>query len=187
MPSMPSPQALELIGSSIAAALFGLTLPTAILPGWLDSRLLVLVSILGLTGVVVAIEPLSRRFLRSQGGDAGAISRMVLVRSIVLYAVIWFMFGIAMQLVIRALGFGSLGLFDASASYAFAWLIGFVVVVIPGGLGVREGVLAAAVGPAIGGPEAAFVALTMRVLWWIATGAVGVVGSVWIGRATRQT
>jgi len=51
------------------------------------------------------------------------------------------------------------------ASVALATVAGFVVAVFPGGLGVREGVLMATLGPAVGADTAVLAALILRLAW----------------------
>ena len=51
------------------------------------------------------------------------------------------------------------------ASVAFATVAGFVVPVLPGGLGVREGVLMSALAPALGPDHAVVAALVLRLVW----------------------
>jgi len=52
----------------------------------------------------------------------------------------------------------------ALGGYAFAWCVGFVVVIDPAGAGVREVLLIAALAPVIGSPAAVACALVSRVL-----------------------
>jgi glycosyltransferase 2 family protein len=51
------------------------------------------------------------------------------------------------------------------ASVALATVAGFVVAVLPGGLGVREGVLMSALAPAIGSDQAVVASLLLRLVW----------------------
>ena len=51
------------------------------------------------------------------------------------------------------------------ASVALATVAGFVVAVLPGGLGVREGVLMSALAPALGPDRAVVAALMLRLVW----------------------
>jgi uncharacterized membrane protein YbhN (UPF0104 family) len=51
------------------------------------------------------------------------------------------------------------------ASVGFATIAGFVVALLPGGLGVREGVLMAALTPAVGETTAIVAALGLRLVW----------------------
>jgi uncharacterized membrane protein YbhN (UPF0104 family) len=51
------------------------------------------------------------------------------------------------------------------ASVALATVAGFVVAVLPGGLGVREGVLMSALAPVLGSDHAVIAALLLRLVW----------------------
>ena len=61
------------------------------------------------------------------------------------------------------------------ASVALATVAGFVVAVLPGGLGVREGVLMSALAPALGSDHAVVAALALRLVWVVAELAAAVV------------
>ena len=52
-----------------------------------------------------------------------------------------------------------------TAAVALATVSGFVVAVMPGGLGVREGVLMSALAPALGPDRSVVAALTLRLVW----------------------
>jgi uncharacterized membrane protein YbhN (UPF0104 family) len=52
-------------------------------------------------------------------------------------------------------------------SVALATVTGFAVAVLPGGLGVREGVLMATLQPVLGPETAVFAALALRLTWLI--------------------
>jgi uncharacterized membrane protein YbhN (UPF0104 family) len=54
------------------------------------------------------------------------------------------------------------------ASVSLATLAGFVVAVLPGGLGVREGVLMWALAPGLGSDHAVVAALVLRLVWVVA-------------------
>jgi uncharacterized membrane protein YbhN (UPF0104 family) len=80
------------------------------------------------------------------------------------YFAVWFVFGAAFWLTAR-------GLFDVPASdflvytgaFAAAWAVGFLVVVAPGGLGVREAVLVALLRGRLGESEAIVLASASRI------------------------
>jgi glycosyltransferase 2 family protein len=61
------------------------------------------------------------------------------------------------------------------ASVALATVAGFVVAVLPGGLGVREGVLMSALAPALGSDRSVVAALALRLVWVAAELAAAVV------------
>jgi hypothetical protein len=54
------------------------------------------------------------------------------------------------------------------ASVALATVAGFLVAVLPGGLGVREGVLMSVLAPAIGSDQAVIASLVLRLVWVVA-------------------
>jgi uncharacterized membrane protein YbhN (UPF0104 family) len=64
--------------------------------------------------------------------------------TMLLYVGFWLLQGDALVAIAHTLCGGlTLGLFDASAAFAVAWAIGFLIVFVPAGLGVREWTLGA--------------------------------------------
>lgn len=92
----------------------------------------------------------------------------------------WILLGLSQVAVVRAFAPAgvSLRLWPVvAASVALATVSGFVVAVMPGGLGVREGVLMTTLAPAVGNDTAVVAALALRLVWVIAEGlAAGVLG-----------
>jgi uncharacterized membrane protein YbhN (UPF0104 family) len=70
------------------------------------------------------------------------------------------------------------------ASVALATVAGFLVAVLPGGLGVREGVLMSVLAPALGSDHAVVAALLLRLVW-VAAELVGAAVLVLCFRASR--
>jgi len=84
----------------------------------------------------------------------------------------WFLLGLSQLAVVRAFDPAGAAALDALglapvviASVALATVAGFVVAVLPGGLGVREGVLMSALAPALGSDDAVVAALVLRLVW----------------------
>jgi hypothetical protein len=84
----------------------------------------------------------------------------------------WALLGVSQLAVVRAFdpagaaALVALGLVPVViASVALATVAGFVVAVLPGGLGVREGVLMSALAPAVGSSNAVVAALVLRLVW----------------------
>jgi len=84
----------------------------------------------------------------------------------------WVLLGLSQLAVVRAFdpagaaALVALGLAPVViASVALATVAGFVVAVLPGGLGVREGVLMSALAPALGSDNAVVAALVLRLVW----------------------
>ncbi len=80
----------------------------------------------------------------------------------------WVLLGLSGVAVVRSVtGVGlPVGLWPlVTAGVAFATVAGFVVAVLPGGLGVREGVLMTTLAPALGEETAVTAALLLRLAW----------------------
>jgi glycosyltransferase 2 family protein len=79
------------------------------------------------------------------------------------------------------------------ASVALATVAGFLVAVLPGGLGVREGVLMSALAPAIGSDRAVVASLLLRLVWVAAELVAAAILFPWLrrppsdGKAPMQT
>lgn len=85
----------------------------------------------------------------------------------------WAAYGVSFFLFVRSLHPVSLGSLPAMAAvYASAWVIGFLSLLTPGGLGVREGVLAYLLGFWLPAPIAIVVSLLSR-LWIMAGELIG--------------
>ena len=83
----------------------------------------------------------------------------------------WTLLGMSQVAVVRAVSPGGVapGLWLlVTASVALATVAGFVVAVLPGGLGVREGVLMTTLAPALGEDTAVVAALALRLTWVVA-------------------
>ncbi len=143
------------------------------------------VSLLGLVGLglgllflIVSWPPIFRRIARTAtlpipGGGPDALpffSRRLLGLGLLRTTLAWLAMGLSQLAVIRGLTpLGPHELFAAFplvvGSVALATVAGFVIAVFPGGLGVREGVLMYALGPALGADLAVVAALVLRLVW----------------------
>jgi uncharacterized membrane protein YbhN (UPF0104 family) len=93
----------------------------------------------------------------------------------------WTLLGLSQVAVIEALGMARLPVGRwpvVIASVALATVAGFVIAVLPGGLGVREGVLMATLKPALGEDAAVVAALTLRLVWVVGEGLAAAVLAV---------
>jgi hypothetical protein len=133
---------------------------------------------LGLAFLVVVLPPCFRRLalvvsLPLPGVGPEALPRFspgLLARGLCRGGESWIFLGLSQILVVR--GLVPAGRFDflselpvVVASVALATMAGFVVAVLPGGLGVREGVLMVALGPVFGHDLAVVAALALRLVW----------------------
>ena len=103
----------------------------------------------------------------------------------------WILLGLSQLAVVRAIS--PLDPADAIrlaplaiGSVAIATVAGFVVAVLPGGLGVREGVLMAALGPTVGDGVAVASALLLRLVWIAAELIAGAILMVLRPRPIRE-
>lgn len=107
--------------------------------------------------------------LKGVGADAfPRFSRRLVIEGLGWSLAGWAFLGLSQVAVIRAvspvnfgLGLGAL----VVAGVALATMTGFAVAVLPGGLGVREGVLMATLEPAVGAKTAVLAALALRLTW----------------------
>jgi uncharacterized membrane protein YbhN (UPF0104 family) len=74
----------------------------------------------------------------------------------------------------------------AGAAFVVAWLIGFVSLLTPGGIGVREAVAVALLAPIIGESAAVLATIAARVSWTIGDGVSVMVGLAAAGRIGRN-
>lgn len=94
----------------------------------------------------------------------------------------WVLLGLSQLVVVRAFdpaGAHKLIAYGLTAtviaSVALATVAGFIVAVLPGGLGVREGVLMWALAPGLGSDHAVVAALALRLVWVVAEVAAAAV------------
>lgn len=79
----------------------------------------------------------------------------------------WTLSGLTFYFVLRSLG-SNLGPADIGpivSAFSLAWLLGFLVVISPGGIGVREAVLIFLLGATLGATQISVAAVVARLLW----------------------
>jgi uncharacterized membrane protein YbhN (UPF0104 family) len=82
----------------------------------------------------------------------------------VIYIIAWVIYGSALWCLLRGVGLDAGVYWEIVASFAAAYLIGFLALFAPGGIGVREGILTLLLTPYLGTGIAALVAVVAR-LW----------------------
>ncbi len=110
------------------------------------------------------------------GPDAmPTLSGRLLLRGIVLSTIGWILLGLSLLAVLGSFlpnGVAAVlerGLIPIGiASVAFATIAGFLVAVLPGGLGVREGVMISTLSPVLGADDSVVAALLLRLVWMAA-------------------
>ena len=101
------------------------------------------------------------------------------------YVVAWLAFGLGLWFLIRAFGLDGPNMLVAAGAFSLSWLLGFVVVIVPGGLGVREGAMTALLAPWLGVEQSILLALVSRFLWWLALGLLAAIGT-WLLRRPNE-
>jgi uncharacterized membrane protein YbhN (UPF0104 family) len=96
----------------------------------------------------------------------------------------WAVTGLGFQMVVAGAtnGAAHLGWLQAASVFALAWCVGFVVVVAPAGLGVRESALSALLAQSISLSDALSVALISRLWWTAAEAGFILVAALWLAR-----
>lgn len=110
------------------------------------------------------------------------------VMSLVWSLVMWVAYGVQATVVLQAFGADSPALFPVTVgAYAVAWLVGFVVVIAPAGIGPREGILILLLGSVAGGSAPLALAVISRVFMTIGDVVLAGVGAVLAARHRRVT
>ena len=101
--------------------------------------------------------------------DGSRAARRITAQTIPLYAVTWILIGVSFWMTARALvpvKVSDLALY--MGAFAAAWLVGLIAIYAPGGIGVREAVLVAILGPRIGSSDALVIAAVSRAVFTLA-------------------
>jgi hypothetical protein len=100
--------------------------------------------------------------------------------------IMWVLYGVQIALLAHPLAeSGHRLLLLAIGSYALAWVVGFVIVIAPAGVGAREGMLVVALAPALTASAATAVALVSRLVMTAADFAWALIAGVARRRAVR--
>jgi uncharacterized membrane protein YbhN (UPF0104 family) len=114
-------------------------------------------------GLNVALARLGRAPLTT------APRRVALLTLFPIYVLAWTAYGLSGAVLVRALELGGAPLTDGFTACAFvaSWLAGFLSFLTPGGLGVREGVLAALLATSLTASQGVVLAAVARLTWTI--------------------
>jgi hypothetical protein len=108
--------------------------------GWLLLTLPVLALLLWPT-LLNRMITVGLRLLRREPLD-GALSGRAVVTTVVLYVLAWVLFGVHVLVLALAIGSGSSAVLASLSGYGLAGSLGMLTVILPAGLGARDGVLA---------------------------------------------
>jgi len=121
------------------------------------------------------------------------LSWALLAEGLALSTVGWALLGLSLLAVIESLrGFDGDTVWNlelaslATGGVAFATVAGFVVAVLPGGLGLREGVLMSLLTPALGSERSVVAALALRLVWVAAEIAASLAALPWLKPRARS-
>jgi hypothetical protein len=94
------------------------------------------------------LPPVQKLAFRLRGsGEYRGVRVSTALRAVALYALIWVLRGVSLWLWLTGLGIPSNGFAACAGAAPLSWLAGYIVIVIPGGIGVREAVTGALVAP----------------------------------------
>ena len=110
------------------------------------------------------------RFVGGQHMD-----RLAAARSVLLGALVWLGWGGIHILLVRGVGL-DVAWWALTGAFAVAWVLGYAAIVMPAGLGVREGALVLLLSPLMVAGGAALFALVSRTAILVAEGLMGAAG-----------
>ena len=119
----------------------------------------------------IAVRMMPRGFL--EGRQAVEIDAGLIGRGLLTFGASWLVHGLSLGLVIRGVSSGPVSLLDWpawSGAVALATVGGFVAIVAPGGIGVREGILIEVLRmqPGTTAQTAVAAAVMLRIVWFLA-------------------
>jgi hypothetical protein len=129
----------------------------------------VLALVLTIPGVLRTGVRVAFRLAREPQDKVPAFGPLFAIRWMAVYLMSWIVYGAAFIMLVRGLGIQA-GAVALASSFSAAYLMGYVAVFAPAGIGVREGFLVAFLDPHVG-PAALGVALIARV--WITVAELG--------------
>lgn len=146
--------------------------------------------IIGLLFLIPTLFTNARQFLKTLLGTGAVLFqksfRHQWLNVLVGHIFLWCCQGFAFFLFVR--GFVSVRWTDVgsfTACYAFAWIVGFLSFLTPGGLGIREGLLGLLLANYMSAPQAGLVALLCRI--WMLSAEVVLAGvALFLNRNTKS-
>ncbi|SEJ65764.1 lysylphosphatidylglycerol synthase transmembrane domain-containing protein [Demequina mangrovi] len=155
-----------------------LAVPDALATYWWVLVVAAALAALLVPAVLARVVALAFRVTR-RDEEPARIGGRALLASAAWSALMWVVLGVHAWLLLRELAPGA-GLVIATGAFAFAWLVGFLVVVAPAGAGAREAALALVLAPVATPAQALSLALVSRFLM-TAADAIGLAAGIAIG------
>jgi uncharacterized membrane protein YbhN (UPF0104 family) len=177
-------QAVALAGATLVGLLVVLSGSSA-LAGWTPWMAGGAALVVALVAIPAFFRPLVRLWLRLVPGDAPKdvpVGPLEGLRWLALYTLNWGGYALAFWLLVRGM-FGSGELILVGPAFAAAYVLGYLALFAPAGIGVREGFLVAFLTPTLGAGGAALAAVTSRV--WTTVVEVIPAAAFWLGGMGR--
>lgn len=172
----------------VMAAVVGMTALAVFAPGtvfdyWWALALAVALAVTLVPAVLERLLGIALRALRRQA-EPPRIEGRALLGSALWSGLNWAALGVHAWVLLRALGSADANLGIATGAFAVAWLVGFVIVIAPAGVGPREIALVALLAGAATEPQALALALLSRFSMTLAD-ALGLALGVGVQRLRR--
>lgn len=118
------------------------------------------------TWLIRYVPPLGRR-LAGHLAEYADVTSGTLWAMVLSAGVFWLVTGIGFHQLVTAVIHSSatVGWLESIGIFALAWVLGFMIVFVPAGIGIREGALVVLLRPFVGDADALVIALLGR-LWW---------------------
>ncbi len=145
----------------VGVAALAVFAPGTLLDYWWALALAVLLAVTLVPAVLERLLDIALRVLRRKA-EPPRIEGRALLASALWSALNWAALGVHAWVLLRALGSDDANLGIATGAFAVAWLVGFVIVIAPAGVGPREIALVALLAGAATEPQALALALLSR-------------------------
>lgn len=109
--------------------------------------------------VMPLLHPVQRAVCRKKGISPDSLpSPGAAFKAVALYTMLWSLRGISIYLLLSGTGIEPLKFLRSIAAAPLSWLAGYIVIIVPGGIGIREAAAAAIAAPGSEAPAAAALA-----------------------------
>jgi len=159
-------QVLAIGAGAVVVAITGTSLLEGRFP-WIRTAMWIVLGLVVVGVLVLSSTDMVRRVLTAAGVEAGDTAGPplgALLTAAVANVMAWSGYGVALWLLARGLTEVPLPLGLAIGAFAASYLIGFLALIAPAGLGVREGVFILMLDHAVGTPAAVALAVASRLL-----------------------
>ncbi|MET8050273.1 MULTISPECIES: lysylphosphatidylglycerol synthase domain-containing protein [unclassified Streptosporangium] len=173
-----------LVSLGCALVVAAVTLRETMTQAWYLLALIPVIAVCLHPGVLTFGLNLAMRIARQEPlGQGRLLSGRAVLTAVALTVAGWLTYGPHLLLPMADLGASGDSLYlVATGAYALAWATGILTVVVPAGIGVREGAMVLALAPVLDSPRALVAAVVSRVMFTLADVSWAGIGFLW-GRA----